>query len=93
MGYDAWLEQPFQDACKAADDYDTACEMYNESDSYWEAYEAWASPLFKEGIHCSTEIWEGTNDYEQCVGSFWESYNSPPDRPEDYEINTRGWGG
>jgi hypothetical protein len=90
--YDAWLEQPFQDACSLADDYDNACELFANSDSYWEAYEEWASPLLKADIHCSTEVWEGTADYEQSVGNFWNRYTEPEPMPDDHPYNTRGWG-
>lgn len=89
MGYDAWLEQPFQDACKAADDYETACELYKNSDDYWESYEEWASHLFKEGIHCSTEIWEDTAHYENCVNHFWTRYTEPEPMPDDFPYHER----
>lgn len=92
IDYDAWLEKPYQDECQARDDWDRSCERYAESDSYWEDYEQWAAPLFKEGIHCSTEVWVGSKHYEQCVENYIDRQNEPPDPPEDREYRTRGWG-
>ena len=41
MGYDQWLEQPYQDACKAQDAWDSAEEDFRDSDRYNEHYEEW----------------------------------------------------
>lgn len=73
--YDAWLEQPYQDACKAEDEYFEACELFVNTDSYYEAYEEY----IKDNPGVPIEDWELTNDYESSVTSFWEAYNEPPD--------------
>jgi len=92
MDYDAWLEEPYQDECEARDDYDSAAEAFFNTDTYWEHYEQWAMPLFKDGVHCSTEVWHGTGDYTESVENYLRMLNEPPDPPEDREYRTRGWG-
>ena len=89
MDYDAWLEKPYQDEREARNDYDSAAEAFFNTDTYWEHYEQWAMPLFKDGVHCSTEVWEGTADYEQSVGSFWASYTEPEPMPDDFPYRER----
>ena len=92
IDYDAWLEKPYQDAYKAQDEFDSAYELFIESDTYWEDYEQWASQLFKDGVHCSTEVWHDTDDFRSSVESYLDMLNTPPDPPEDREYRTRGWG-
>jgi len=85
LNYDAWLEQPHQDKCKAADDYDNACELYNETDSYWEGLDE----FLKDNPGLDEDAWRNSSDYESSVESYWERLNEPPPPPEDFEYRER----
>lgn len=86
--YDAWLEKPYQDACKAQDEFDSAAEQYDESDSYWDDLNEYmfANPGKNE------DDFRDSNDYEGHVENYLDRLNEPPDPPEDREYRTRGWG-
>lgn len=66
-GYDAWLEEPYQNACKAQEAYDKAEESYIDSDCYWADYEDWSSAMLDND---TVNDWEKTDDYERCVEKF-----------------------
>ena len=69
MGYDQWLEQPYQDACEAQDAWDRAEEDFKDSDRYNENYEDW----LENGNEGTEEEWELTSDYELSVESYMDS--------------------
>ena len=69
MGYDQWLEQPYQDACKAQDAWDSAEEDFRDSDRYNEHYEEW---LENDNVGTEAE-WELTSDYELSVECYMDS--------------------
>jgi hypothetical protein len=83
--YDAWLEQPFQDMCKAADDFENACELYNDTDSYWEGLD----DFLKENPGLDEGDWRDSSHYDSCVDSYWRMLNEPPEPPEDFEYRER----
>lgn len=87
MGYDAWLEQPFQDACAAADEYEEAVESFIESDSYWESYDSFVET--NPGV--SDDDWQETDDFEQSVTNYWRIRNEPYEPPTGYEARIRGY--
>lgn len=80
LDYDAWLEQPYQDECKATDDYDDACEVYNDTDSYWERLDE----FLKDNPGLDEDAWRNSSDYESAVASYWEMINEPPPPPEEW---------
>ena len=88
IDYDRWLEQPYQDACKAQDEFDSASEQYRESDSYYESLEDY----LKEHPGSTEDDYQDSNDYDSHVESYLDKLNEPPDPPEDREYRTRGWG-
>lgn len=69
MGYDQWLEQPYQDACEAQDAWDSAEEGFKDSDMYNEHYEDWVA----EGNEGTEEEWELTSSYELSVECYMDS--------------------
>ena len=83
--YDAWLEQPYQDACKADDEYFEASEAFINTDSYYDAYEE----FLYNNPETSFEDWELTKDYERSVTAFWKVYNESPEALEDFPDHER----
>ena len=73
MGYDQWLEQPYQDACKAQDAWDRAEEDFRDSDRYNEHYEEWLHHFCDCNIKCTKAEWELTSDYELSVECYIDS--------------------
>ena len=73
VDYDAWLEEPYQDECEAADAYDEAEESFRESDYYAEGFSDWLQT--NQGK--SEEDWELTSDYVNRVESFQAMRNEP----------------
>lgn len=72
MGYDQWLEQPYQDACKLQEKWESAEEDFLESDSYLEAYDEWL-----ESGNVGTEAdYQQSADYEKSVDSHLDMLNS-----------------
>ena len=69
MGYDQWLEQPYQDACKAQDAWDRAEEDFRDSDKYHEYYEEW----LENGNEGTEAEWELTSNNEFSVGYYIDS--------------------
>lgn len=69
MGYDQWLEQPYQDAYKAQEAWDSAEEDFRDSDTYNERYDEWLA----EGNEGTEAEWELTSDYELSVESYMDS--------------------
>ena len=69
MGYDQWLEQPYQDACEAQEAWDRAEEDFRDSDRYSERYDEWVA----EGNEGTEEEWELTSDYELSVEYYMDS--------------------
>ena len=69
MGYDQWLEQPYQDACKAQESWERAEEEFRDSDRYNECYDEWVADC-NEGTE---EEWELTTDYELSVDYYMDS--------------------
>lgn len=93
--YDAWLEQPFQDACDAADKFEAAAERYVESDSYSEGIAQWyldrttgGTDIFELDWSLITpemhEEYQASADFERAVESQMESDD---DYPGPYEEN------
>lgn len=80
IDYDSWLEQPFQDECKAADDYENACELYNETDYYWEGL----GEFLKDNPGSDEDAWLESSQYENAVSSYWEMINEREPMPDDY---------
>lgn len=77
MGYDQWLEEPYQEACKAQESYERAEESFRDSDNYHERFAEW---LEVEGNEGKTESdWKATSDYEWSVECYEEWFNKPPD--------------
>ena len=66
MGYDQWLEQPYQDACEEQERWELAEEVFVNDDSFDESYQDWLDQG-NEGDH---DAWGETNDYILCVESF-----------------------
>lgn len=83
--YDAWLEQPYQDACKAEDEYFEASEAFINTDSYYDAYEK----FLYDNPETSIEDWELTTDYERSVTAFWAKYAEPEPMPDDFPYRER----
>lgn len=65
MGYDEWLQEPYQEACKAQEEWERAEEDFRDSDTYSEHYTEW----LEEGNEGTEEEWEQTADYEKSVES------------------------
>ena len=77
MGYDQWLEEPYQEACRAEESYERAEESFRDSDGYHEGFAEW---LEVEGNEGKTESdWEATGDYQRSVECHEECLNEPPD--------------
>ena len=77
LDYDRWLEQPYQDACKAQESYERAEESFRDSDYYHEGFAEWLEVEGNEGK--TQEQWEATGDYEKSVEAHEEWLNEPPD--------------
>jgi hypothetical protein len=76
MGYDQWLEEPYQEACRAEESYERAEESFRDSDNYHERFADW---LEVEGNEGKTESdWEATGDYQRSVECHEECLNAPP---------------
>ena len=93
--YDAWLEQPFQDACDAADKFEAAAERYVESDSYSEGIAQWYLDRTTGGDNIQDVDWalitpemheeyQASADFERAVESQMESDD---DYPGPYDEN------
>ena len=74
MGYDQWLEQPYQDACRLQEKWETAEEDFLESDSYLESYDEW---LEIDGNADKSEAdYQQSADYAKSVDNHSEWLNS-----------------
>ena len=93
--YDAWLEQPFQDACEAADRFVAAAEQYVETDSYSEGIAQWyldrttgGSAIFEVDHTLITpemhEEYQASADFERAVESYMEPDDYRGPYAEDY---------
>lgn len=72
MGYDEWLQEPYQEECRAQEEWERAEEDFRDSDSYSEHYAEW----LEEGNEGTEEEWEQTADYEKSVECHLDSMNS-----------------
>lgn len=75
MGYDSWLEAPYQDAVQAQEEWEEAEEHYKESGAYDEDIEVW----LEENPHRFRGEYEGTEEYRRAVKGCWDTYNNPDD--------------
>jgi len=71
MDYDAWLEKPYQDACKEQEDFDDAATDYNES----ELYDEHMKDFFKKYPDEDEDGWLSSDNYVSAVEEFMESRN------------------
>ena len=69
MDYDAWLEKPYQDACKEQEAFDDACDEYNESDLYDEHMK----DFIKEYPDEDEDGWLSSDNYVSAVEEYMES--------------------
>lgn len=72
MGYDQWLEQPYQDQYAYEEAWERAVEQY-EGDCYQEDLDIWLSE--NEG---KTEAdFRDSNEYERIIERIIESWSEP----------------
>ena len=74
MGYDEWLEEPYQQACKAQEDWERAEENFLDDDAHLEAFDEWLETEGNAGK--SLEEWQQTGDYQKSVDCYLEMMNS-----------------
>ena len=68
MGYDQWLEQPYQDAYQEQERFDLAEQIFCDSHIFDESYQDWLD----DGNDGDYDAWIETQDYISCVQSFAE---------------------
>ena len=69
MDYDAWLEKPYQDACKEQEAFDDAATDYNNSDLYDEEMKDFIEQFPDE----DEDGWLSSDKYVSAVEAYMES--------------------
>ena len=65
MGYDQWLEEPYQEECRAQEEWERAEEDFLDSDYYIEAYNEWLEEHGNAGK--SEADYQQSSDYGRSV--------------------------
>jgi len=75
IDYDAWLEKPYQDMVKRAEEYDAACDRYEESSKFDSDYKEWViSQEYESDDQVFTvDDYRDSSAYEEAVAEFMDS--------------------
>lgn len=86
MGYDQWLEAPYQDSLRNGEALEALEEAFLESEEFESAFEIWQRDCmseFQPFTESPFDIYLNTKDYSNKLDEYIESWLA--NKPDDYE--------